>query len=204
MRKIAVLLSGILVGAAGLAGGRVRAAFQDEPKAAAPAPCWAVVNVADVFEKIPRSKRVFQDLQAQVDLLKSSLTEREGKLNKDAQDVDARFTPGTPDYENRQRDLALLKAGIDWDKRAGLQNLARKQATGMAQVYREITAEAERIAGEKGFAGVLNFNPEPIQVEDKGQVITTQELRLQMNLRTVLWARKDLDLTKDVIEALSK
>ncbi len=203
MRTMAAVLTGVLFGAAGLAGGRVMAAFQDEPKPAAQA-CVAVVNVSRVFEKYPKAKNVVEALQKEAEDLKSNLTGRENDLNKEAQDVEARFTAGTAEYEKAQRSLALRKAEIDWDKRAGLALLARKQVTRMAAVYEEIRAESERIAAANGFACVLNHDPEPIQVEDKGQVMGSNELKLQMALRPVIWARRDLDLTPEVIDALGK
>jgi Skp family chaperone for outer membrane proteins len=203
MRAFTALLAGLVAGAAGLAGGRVLAALEDG-KPAAGGCAIAVVDVGKVFMEIPAAKKVVQGLQADSDALKASLAAREGDVNKEIQDVEVRWTPGTTEYEQARKNLALKKAEIDWDRRAGGERLERKQVMEMARVYKEICAEAERIAAERGYACVLGYDPDPIQVEDKGQVLGRNELKLQMALRSVVWARKDVDLTADVVAALSK
>ncbi|MCK6481987.1 MAG: hypothetical protein L6R43_18140, partial [Planctomycetes bacterium] len=71
-----------------------------------------------------------------------------------------------------------------------------------AALYREVAAESERIAGEKGFRIVLSMDDEPIVVEERGQVMGANDLKLQMALRTVVWCDGSVDITKDVTAAL--
>lgn len=203
MRGFAAIVAGVVVGAAGLLGVRAAAA-PEEGKAPAAAPCFAVVNVAKVFAAIPRAKTVVEGLQHDADALKASLTERETDLSKRADDVENRLARGTPDYAAARRALAAEAASVEYDRKEGLKDIYRRQVQGMADIYRSVCAEAERIAGERGFSAVLNYDPEPIRIEERDQVMDMRDLRLQMALRPVLWARPDIDLTKDVIDALSR
>lgn len=201
MRNVAVWVAGALVVAAGVAGGRVLEARGAAP--AAPGPV-AFVNLGRVFQSYPRAKKLQDDLQGEADLLKTSITQKEGELRKAAQDLDARLSPGTPEYEQGRRRIELDLASLQYDQKAGLDLIRRKQVTGMAAVYREVVVEAERIASERGFSSVLTYDNEPIVVEEKGQVMGYNDLKLQMALRTAVWASPEVDLTKDVIAALVK
>ena len=202
MRKAGTWLAGALAGAAALAGGRVWASFEEGKPAAG---CTvAFVSIPRVFVAYPKAKKVLDDLNAEAEKRKGEFQDREQALKKDLQDLEARLTPGTAEFEEGRKRVEMKIAELQFDKKAATDLFVRRQVVSMAGVYREVCAEAERIAGEKGFACVLNFDPEPIQVEDRGQVMGQYEFKLQMALRTVLWARPDADLTGEVIEALAR
>ena len=74
----------------------------------------------------------------------------------------------------------------------------------MANAYREVVAEAQRIAQEKGYLAVLNFDDEPISVGEGDQIVGPNDLKFQIALRTVLWVSTEVDITKDVLAALGK
>ncbi len=211
MRTIAAVAAGILVGAAGLAGGRVLAAFQEgngggAAPAPAAAPCTPVafVNMNKVYQSHARAKKLLEDLTKENDALKASLTQREQELRKKAQDVDLKYDPGTEEFESASRDIDMQMAQLKYDSTHGQQRIVRKQVQGMAAIYREICAEAERVAAAKGFSCLFNLDSDPITVEDKGQVLNPTELRLQMALRTAIWAKPEQDITKEVIAAMNK
>jgi Skp family chaperone for outer membrane proteins len=205
MRTIAAVAAGLLVGAAGLAGGRVLAALQ-ETKPAATGPCTPVafVNMNKVFQSYPRAKKLVEELTKENEVLKASLTQREQELRKKAQEVDLKCDPGTDEYETASRDIDIQMAQLKFDGTHGQQRIARKQVQGMAAVYKEVCAEAERVAAAKGFSCVFNMDTDPVMAEEKGQVLGINELKLQMALRTAIWAKPELDITKDVIEAMAK
>lgn len=203
MRTFTALAGGALAAVIGLAGGRVMAAFEDGAPAAKAAPCVCTVNVGKVFEATPQSRKLQEGLQLEMDALKAAMAQREGELRKQAQDLEARLSPGTPEYEQERKKIELRIAELQYDQKRDVETLRRKQVTGMAAVYREIAAEAERIASAKGYRVALSVDDEPIAVEERGQVMAANDLKLQMALRTVIWADPALDITKEVIEALA-
>jgi Skp family chaperone for outer membrane proteins len=202
MRAFTALAGGALAAVIGLAGGRVMASLQDGAAGAKAAPCVCTVNVGKVFAV--RSKQLQEDLQAAMDAIKTTMGQREAELRKQAQDLEARLSAGTPEYETERKKIELRIAELQYDQKRDVENLRRKQVTGMAALYREVTVEAERIAAARGFAAVLSVDDEPIAVEERGQVMAANDLKLQMALRTVIWADPAVDITKDVIEALQK
>lgn len=209
MRTIAAVAAGILAGAAGLAGGRVLAALED-PKpaaaAAAAAPCTPVafVNLTLVFKSSARVNKVQQTLTAQQDKQKEEIARRKQDLRKRYDDLQLKSDPGTEEYEKERRDIEMKGAEIDYDEKAAEAMNAHKVSFEMAGVYKDICAEVERIATARGFACVFNRDSDPIAVESRGHVISPEDLKTQIALRTAVWSKPELDLTKDVIEALNK
>ncbi len=192
MRTMAAAAAGVVLGAAGFLG--------------AQAPCTPVafVNINQVFQAYPRAKKLVQDLSAEHEKSKADLAARGDELRKAAQDIDTKFDPGTPEYEKGKRAVALAMDELKYDGKATVDAILRKQVTGMAAVYKEVCAEAQRIAAARGYACVFNMDSDPISVEEKGQILGVNELKLQMALRPAVWADPAHDITKDVIEALEK
>ncbi len=209
MRVWTILVAGAAVGVAGLAGMRAAASPEDPAPAAGNArpagACVAFVNLNRAFQAHPGKKKLEETLQGDLDAINTSMESRKAELRKEAQDLEARFSPGTPEYQQGLKRIDLKKFEAEYEGKAALDLLRRKQVTGMASAYREIVAEAERIAGEKGYSAVASFDDEPLTVEDKGgQMATPNDLKFQIALRGVLWASPEVDITKDVIAALGK
>ena len=202
MRRLTAVAAGILVGAAGLAGGRALGALQEKPAPCTPA---AFVNVNRVLQGYPRAKKLVDDLTRDGEALKKSLTDRGQELRNRAKDLDLKLDPGTPEYEKEKRDIQLLMAAVQYDEKSGLDAIVRRQVTGLAAVYKEICAAAEGVATAKGYSFVFTLDTDPPTVQDdKGQLLSINELKLQMALRTTLWAKPELDITQDVVAALAK
>lgn len=192
MRTMATLAAGVVLGAAGFLG--------------AQAPCTPVafVNVNQVFKSYPRANKLVQDLNAEADRIKADFAGREKDLQKSMEDLSARYDEGTTEFEEGRKKIAQSKFMIDYDKKWTIDGIVKKQVTGMAAVYKEVCAEAQRIAVARGYSSVINIDTDPITVEEKGQVLGVNELKLQLALRTAVWADPAHDLTKEVIESLEK
>jgi len=186
--------------------GMAASAARSRPQAAPPPACAvAFVNLGKVFQGYPAARKLVDGLQAEHDALKSSVAIRAKELSDAARDLEAQFEPGSPEFQKGRKKIEMAGRELEWDEQNGREEIKAKQVRGMARVYREVVAEAERIAGERGFTAVLNFDREPIQVEEKpGQLISYTDLKLQMALRTALWVDPSVDLTEAVIEALNK
>ncbi len=103
--------------------------------------------------------------------------------------------------------MKAIQMGIaegEFDLKADLEALSRRQVRGFGAAYKEVCAEAERIARSKGCACLFNLHTDPIVIEEKGQVATMDDLQRQMAGRTALWAAPAMDITREVIDALNK
>jgi Skp family chaperone for outer membrane proteins len=202
MRTLAAVVAGAVVGSAVLAGGRALASLPEDA-ATAPSCRVAFVDVGKALQAHPRLKAHEEKLRAEADALAEGIARRKQELRKDSQEVEARLTPGTPAYESAWRIVELKNYEIQLDEKLGQEGLKRRAVVTMAQVYREVCSEAERIASERGYACVLSVESDPLVVEDKGMVMTRDALRLAIRTRTAIWAREDVDLTQAVIDALA-
>jgi Skp family chaperone for outer membrane proteins len=199
MRTPTAVLAGALVAAVASSAG---AALASRP---APPPCaLAVVDLAKAYNEHTRAKKLNENLQAQDDAFKARQQAEETKARKEIQDLEVRFAAGSEDYEKGRREIELKLAPVLYDLRRDRERLVRSQVQGMASSYKEIITEAERIASERGFTCVVNFDPEPIVIEQEGKILHADAVRKQMIDRTTLWASPSVDITKDVIEALAK
>ncbi|HEU4394373.1 MAG TPA: OmpH family outer membrane protein [Planctomycetota bacterium] len=199
MRTPTAVLAGALVAAVASSAG---VALASRP---APPPCAvAVVDLARAYNEHTRAKKLNENLQAQDDALKARLQAEETKARKEIQDLEVRFAAGSEEFEKGRREILLKYAPIEYDLKRDQERLVRSQLQGMAAAYKEILTEVERIATERGYTCAVNFDPEPIVTELDGKILRADAVRKQMIDRTTLWAAPSVDITKDVIEALSK
>ena len=198
MRAPTAVLAGALVAVVATSAG---AAFASRP---APACAVAVVDLSRAYAEHTRAKKLNESLLAQEEQIKARLQTEEGKLRKEIQDLEVRFAPGSEDYEKGRKEIEMKYAPVAYDLKRDQMRLARSQVQGMTAAYKEVITEAERIAGERGFTCVLNYDPEQIVIEEGGKLLHPDAVRKQMIDRTTLWASGSVDLTKDVVEALAK
>jgi len=197
MRVPTALLTGALVAAAALAGGRAFAARTPPP------PCpVAVLDLSRVYSELPRVKQLEASLQQRDEELNAQKQKDDAELGKQVQDLEARFEPGSAEYEKGRKSILMRSAELEIDLKREKVRIQERRSREIAAFYKEICAEAERIATERGFACVLTRDGGDIQVEEKGKVLPADAVKQQMIFRTVLWADPSLDLTKDVLEAM--
>ena len=199
MRTPTAVLAGALVAAVASSAG---AALASRP--APPACAVAVVDLAKLYNEHKRTLKLHDNLQAQDEALKTRMQAEETKVRKEVQDLEVRFAPGSEDYEKGRKELEMKYAPIFYDLKRDRERLNRSLVQGMAAAYKEIVTEAERIASERGFTSVVNYDPEPIVIEHEGKILNGDVVRKQMIDRTTLWAAPSVDITKDVLEALAK
>jgi len=204
MRTLTAIVAGILAGGAILAGGGVLASPPEDSAEKAGGCAIAFVDYKRAMQALTRFKDLEEKLRGEDEQVRDAMTKRKAELRKYNDDVLARFSPGTAAFEAERRKIELTNAEIRYDEKVLQEILQKKSVVGAAGIYREVCAEAERIARERGYACVMNYDSTPLEVEDKGQVMGPAELHLQMRMRSVLWARSDVDLTQAVVDALNK
>jgi Skp family chaperone for outer membrane proteins len=201
MRIAPAFILGAFVATAAAFAGRA-SAVQDAPKAA-PA-MVAVIDINKVIDALDRSKAFVDELKKDGEALRKEISAREEELKKRMTDVSARLNPGTPEYTAEVRKIELEKRAIEFDFEDGRAGLDRKKVKGHSRLYKQICAEAERIADERGYNVLVQMDGDPISEEgESGRIVGSNGLQLQMALRGILWTRKDNEITGAVIEALN-
>ena len=187
---LAVLVAPVL--AAGLTASTALA--QQGPPQQAPTGI-ALLDVSRVFKEHIR-------FNADINRMKAEVQAEEAKMKQRAEDLQQRvevmktLTPGSPDYERGEEDLAKRRAEMTVDVQLQRKQFLQKEAKIYHMVYREVQQEVEYLATRYGIAAVLRFSNEEANVEQPDEVLRNIN-------KSVVWFAPNLDITNDIIRALN-
>lgn len=198
MRTWSAVVAGALVAVAAQAGGRAFAGLQGAP----PSCAIAFIDMEKAINDNPKYKESQERLRNDKEAIQEKFTKMSADLRKRDQDIDARFSPGTPPYRAERKRIEMERQELMFDAKAAADELQRREVTDLHMVYQDVRQEAERIGADRGYSCVLDFRTEPLSAQDKGQTIGKPELLAKMATRSTIWARDDVDITKDVVEAI--
>lgn len=162
----------------------------------------ATVNPARVFNEMQETKDLQQKMEAERRNLAN--TEREKKDHiKSLQDAREQLKPGTPQHQDKNREL--LQAAIEFKAWGEMMQaeVARIQKQQMKGLFDRIEAAVAEVAAQRGIDLVLADHRTEITNEmlDNPQ-FNVQQLRELINQRDVLHTGKNVDISSDVIAAL--
>ncbi len=159
----------------------------------------AVVNVAVVSEKYQRTK----DLETQFDQRRQAFNQQRDqikqRIERTQQSLQEEFKPGTPEYDERLKQLALLEAEMKFFVEAEGQKIEQGLAGSLRSIYNDIVAAIKEVADAKGIDVVLAADQVPAEPP-----INTQQARQQIVLQKVLYWTPKVDLTEEVSARLNE
>lgn len=187
MSALAVLALGV-TGLVGTATGR---ALQGRPIAA------AVVNVQQIFESLKEKTEVEGDLKREVEALNEQEQERRKEIQALQSDLEI-LAPGTPAFSEKQAQLE--QKSIELQAWRGFQNqkLNRERGIQIEVLYRRMVDAIGRVAESGGYDLVL-FKEAAVNFRGA----KPEALNALIQVRKVLWASDDLDITDDVIQLMN-
>lgn len=158
----------------------------------------AVVNVAEVSEKYDRTK----DLESHFDNVRKTLqTQRDElkqKAERTAKSLNEEFKPGTDEYRNRRKELAMMEAQLQYFVDSEGKQIEAELAESLRSIFDDIQTVIRGLAEEKGFDLVLVADSMPPGAPDN-----TQQVRQQIVLQKVLFASPRVDITNEVVTRLN-
>lgn len=160
-------------------------------------PKVAVVNVPLAHEKYARTK----DLEAEFEVHRRQFNEtRESFRDRIERETLAirDFKSGTPDYEERGKQIAQLQFEMQWFVESGQRKLDAQLAKALKLIFTDIKAEIRRLAEERGIDVVVAADespddPSPTSAGQKNQIL----------LQKVLYWSPEVDLTDELIARLN-
>lgn len=159
----------------------------------------AVVNVPEVSEKYERTK----DLESHFDNVRKTLQQQRDELKQKAErmakSLNEEFKPGTDEYRNRRKELAMLEAQLQYFVDSEGKQIEAELAESLRSIFGDIQTVIRAIAEEKGLDIVLVADAMPPGAPD-----TTQQIRQQIILQKVLYANARVDITADVVARLNE
>jgi Skp family chaperone for outer membrane proteins len=157
----------------------------------------AFVDVARIFKDYKRASEVQQETRTEIQKVEAQLRERFEALKKMRDDLDL-LVPGTPEYEQKKRDVDFEAFKLEDEEKQVKQKILENAVKKMNLVYTEIRREAENFALRNNLEAVFMMNDQEIDAR------SLEELQVLIASRPVLYREKARDVTDAVLQVLNK
>lgn len=158
----------------------------------------AVVDVPAVSAGYLKTKDLEVQLERRNTALLQERTALHNKIERTGRSLQEELRPGTSEFEQRRKQLALYEAEMEWFVDSTGRMLEREVAGTLRSIYEDIHAVVRTIAKEKGIDVVVaadRLPPEPAQ----GSIQARQQIVMQ---KVLYWSPR-VDLTEEVIARLN-
>ncbi|MBK8270804.1 MAG: OmpH family outer membrane protein [Planctomycetes bacterium] len=169
------------------------------PAAASPSCCVAIVDFVRVFNECTQIKDLNDVLRKQEVDVQTEAKQRQ-KVIEDKQIELSAFQPGTPDYQQRRKDLIRLGTEANIWLKVCEQDLEAQKFDWTKVVYQDATKVVGELATERGYQVVLQYKP--FSPDDTDQTLAA--VRRMIQERAVVHADPSIDITNEVINRLNK
>lgn len=158
----------------------------------------AVVDVPAVSERYLRTSDLearFEQRRVKFNRERDALRE---KIERAGRSLQEEFKPGTGEYGERRKQLAMLEAELQWFMETEGEKIERHLASSLRSIYDDIQAIVGEVAKEQGIDVVLAAD----QMPEETPRATTQA-RQQIVLQKVVYWSPRVDLTDEVVTRLN-
>lgn len=156
-----------------------------------------VVNVAEVFERYNKTKdyeKVLQKEKEREDLLRNEIV---SKIKNLQEEMDV-LSPGSERYREKSEEVAKERARYEHKAKTWNEYIKNKFSEHALKIYKDIRDAVNKHASDNGYTFVFKLDP-VLSIVPQGEDVTDQ-----INLRTVLYAANETDITADIIKMLNK
>ncbi len=157
-----------------------------------------VVDVQRVFDALAEKVQADADLQTKADRLQQEGQERERKIQDLQKDLEVLAAPGSPAHAQKQDELEKMAIEFQTWRNFQSQKLQRERAVRYEQLYRKMSESLGKLAKENGFDLVM-FKEGPFDTRN----VKPEQLGTVIQLRKVLWAADDLELTDMLVQRMN-
>jgi Skp family chaperone for outer membrane proteins len=158
----------------------------------------AVVNVPVVSERYRKTA----DLEAQFDAVRTRLKqERDAmtdRLERARRSLVEEIKPGTSEYHDRRKQIALLEAEIQWFVETEGARIERGLADSLRSIFTDVQQTVAEVAKEKGYDVVVAADQLPPEAPEN-----PNQMKQQILLQKVLYWTPGVDITDDVVARLN-
>lgn len=158
----------------------------------------AVVDVQKAFDSLREKTTIEAELQTKADQVRQEDEQRKNAIKGLQEDLQI-LAPGTAAYENKQEELE--RAVLDRQVWLNFQQskLNRERAVRIENIYKKMIETIGRVATSSGYKVVLFKEPE-VRFTN---VQKPEQISALIQVRKVLWAADELDLTDQVIQRMN-
>jgi Skp family chaperone for outer membrane proteins len=163
-----------------------------------------IVSVREVFENCTMKIEVEKTLAAEGEKKFAELKKLEESVETDKAALSKR-KENSADYMEMLGALMQKQSQFDAQKEFFQQDLAVKEMQGKEKIYRKILEVIASVAQEKGLDLILNRDDNYLNRPDLGQSAQSpSDLILTTKTHKLLYFNPSLDITADVVSAMSK
>ena len=163
--------------------------------AGVPGTVVAVVDISAIFEKHAGFKGAMERMRQDFQQYESELRARHEALSKERDEM-LQYSPGSPEYEQRERVLADKAAKLQVDTQLKKKEFLQRESKIYYQVYQEISNAVREFAELKGIDLVLRYNSEEMQPDDRNSVL--------QGVNRALVFQRNLDITREILDRLNR
>ena len=161
----------------------------------APVSSVGLIDMAHVFQNYKKFEELRNTLQAEITKSDGEAKVLVERLQQGQEEI-KQYTAGSQEYEQREKQLRVLKGEFDAFRAATQRRLARRESEMFKVIYADVTAAVELYAEHKGYTMVLRFNRKGIDEEMNPQAAVAT-----MN-KTVIYHQGQNDITEVVLRYL--
>ena len=187
----AALILIVSIGFLGLAGANASYMLAGRPTAT------GVVDVQMVFESLKEKMQIEADLKSQLEQLNLQEQEQKQELQELKSDLDI-LAPDSPAYNEKQNQLEQKAIELQTWRTFQTQKLNRERGLQIERLYRKLIEAVGNVAQQNGF-DLIMFKEKPVDFRGA----KPEALNTLIQVRKVLWAAQDLDLTDQVTQLMN-
>jgi Skp family chaperone for outer membrane proteins len=176
-------------------GGVQKTSSSNPPPRVFPAPLIGTVDIEAVFKG-------YEEVKASSDTFKAEMMGRQKELmkisdeGKQATEMLAKMTPGSPDYKNFENKVTQLKAQFQAAQEQAQNEFAQKEADLMAGLYNKVQGMVGAVAKHHKLTHVMRVNRDPVSGSEPQSVMNAMS-------RAVVYSEPSFDITNEVIQYLN-
>lgn len=192
LSRLTVSIFAVAFALIGIAGAvTAQNALRAEPTAV------AVVNIERAFDQLNEKVAVESDIRSRGEQLGQEEQQRRQAIRQLREDLDV-LNEGTTAYRQKEEELSRAAIELQTWTQFQQQRLAREHVLQTERLYRQMMDAIAELAGDEGYDAVL-FREGEINF----QAEQPQELVAQIQMRKVLYASDDIDITDQLIQRLN-
>jgi len=158
----------------------------------------AVVNIGAVSERYQKTGDLEAAFEQRRVGFNQKLNELRQKVETTKRSLQEELKPGTPEFDERRKQLALSEMEVQWFMDSEGQRIEQDLAISLREIYADIQNVVKAIAEEQGLELVLAVDQLPAD-----SPANTQQARQQIVLQKVVYWHPRTDITDETASRLN-
>lgn len=157
----------------------------------------ALLDLAVVFENHPAFKARLVQLKQEADGLQTSVLQQRQALVKEQENLRLLYQPGSQEYKEKERELALKVTQLELDSNDRMRDLMVQEAKLHFEIYTEVNRVVDEYCTQFDIRLVLRFNGAAVQPEKPESVMQ------QVN-GAIVYYSPNRDITAAIVQRVSQ